>query len=300
MKKEIKNNSEDIKTSEISVDEKDKKCAPGIKFDSSSCIQLPTLIKLVEAYNIENDNKITMYNNFETLNPSKYKKYLLKELNKRLNTTCSTQKCWLKQDFIKHLNEATKIELQKYTFKPDGPKGQFEWLNTINIEEVMKQYEKKFSDFKFLGAVPIDFDELPMLGIKDLDFNKLISKNIYKLGVVFNLDKHDQSGSHWVSLFSNLKQGLIYFYDSYGIKPPQEVRSFMRRIYRYCNLELKLDKKNIISDYNKIRHQFGNSECGMYSLNFILRLLDGDTFEQICNDKTPDDKINEFRKIYFY
>ena len=31
------------------------------------------------------------------------------------------------------------------------------WLSTIDINKVMKQYEKN-SDFVFLGAVPIDFD----------------------------------------------------------------------------------------------------------------------------------------------
>ena len=32
-------------------------------------------------------------------------------------------------------------------------------------------------------------------------------------------------------------------------------------------------------EYNRNRHQFKNSECGVYSINFILRLLEGESFE---------------------
>ena len=33
-----------------------------------------------------------------------------------------------------------------------------EWLSTSNIEKVCNQFEDKYNDFMFLGAVPIDFD----------------------------------------------------------------------------------------------------------------------------------------------
>jgi hypothetical protein len=52
-------------------------------------------------------------------------------------------------------------------------------------------------------------------------------------------------------------------------------------------------------DYNKTRHQFKNSECGVYSVNFILRMLKGESFENICSNITSDDKVNECRKQYF-
>jgi hypothetical protein len=51
--------------------------------------------------------------------------------------------------------------------------------------------------------------------------------------------------------------------------------------------------------YNKIQHQFKNSECGVYSMNFIIRILEGDTFDDIINNITNDDKMNENRNIYF-
>jgi hypothetical protein len=51
--------------------------------------------------------------------------------------------------------------------------------------------------------------------------------------------------------------------------------------------------------YNNIQHQFKNSECGVYSINFIVRLVQGENFDNVINNITYDDKMNENRKIYF-
>ena len=62
------------------------------------------------------------------------------------------------------------------------------------------------------------------------------------------------------------------------------------------------DKFNVKveSTHNETRHQFGNSECGMYSLNFILELLEGKSFNEVCSSKIPDTKVNHLRPIFFY
>jgi hypothetical protein len=292
----INRNLDDIKSSEI--DPSDKKCAPGKIFENGSCIPLNVLTEMANAYNIENPaNAITLYPSFETLNRSKYKAYLLGEFKKKLRNVCTTQNCWTKQSFVDNMNAAMKDELRRKTFRPEGPQGNFDWLNTLNINDVMVQYEDKYKDFKFLGAVPIDFDELPNLGIRDLNLNNLVKNGKTKIGIIFNLDESYKSGSHWVASFANLKEGKIYYYDSYATSPPPRIRRYMRRLANFCKNELKLN--DIIATHNKIRHQYGGSECGVYSINFILRLLRGDTFEQICNSKTPDEAVNQCRKVYF-
>lgn len=293
----MKEDIDSIRSSEIKItNNKDFKCAPAINLDNHSCIQLNILIELVKAYNQSNPtDSIKLFQNFETLNPNKYKRYLLKQIKSKL-TQCNSQQCWTEQDFIKNMKEKTREELLKYTFRPEGPEGKFEWLNTINIDDVMKQYEKKYNNFKFLGAVPIDFDNLSVLGIKNLDFNNLINQGKIYIGIIFNLDKHDESGSHWVSLFSDLQKGRIYFYDSYGVQPAEQIRSFIRRILKFLQNNSINDA---ISDYNKIRHQYENSECGVYSINFILAMLGGKTFEEISNNKIPDKEINKLRNTFF-
>lgn len=286
-------NTEDI----MPNDKASVKCAPAIKFSSGSCIDLPILVEMANAYNKVNDNTIKLHQRLETLNPKKYKKYLLKEIKVRYDNVCDSQLCWTQQDFIKKMNKMMKDELLKYTFRPEGPKGKFEWLNTTHLNEVMEQYEKKYSDFKFLGAVPMDFDKLPVLGIKDLDLKDLYNKGIKKLGVIFNLDEHWQSGSHWVAGFSDLEKGKSFFYDSYGVAPDKRARELLRRFAKFSQDQFKVRAD---SRHNKTRHQFGNSECGMYSLNFILELLDGKEFDDICNTKIPDKQVNNLRPVFFH
>lgn len=288
-----------IHTPEVAAKhENDKRCAPGTSFESGSCIQINILVEMAKAYNLNaGESKIKLYNNMEVLNPKKYKKYLLAQFNKRLGDKCTTQKCWSEQSFISNMKKMAKDELEKYTFRPDGPDGRFEWLNTININEVMEQYEVKHKDFKFLGAVPIDFDSFARFGIKNLNYSELVKNGKSKLGIIFNLDEHDQPGSHWVSMYADLLKGKVYYFDSYGTRPEKRIRTFMRRLANFSQTGLGIKELDV--DYNKIRHQYENSECGVYSINFITRLLRGDKFNEICGSKIPDKKINKCRNIYF-
>lgn len=51
--------------------------------------------------------------------------------------------------------------------------------------------------------------------------------------------------------------------------------------------------------YNNIQHQIENTECGVYSINFIVRLVGGETFDEITKNITRDDFMNGCRKTYF-
>ncbi len=294
-------NIDNIDTDEVCPkNSHDKKCAPGISFEAGSCIKLTILIEMALAFNKENtESEIKLYPNMESLNPHKYKKYLLLEFSKRIGDKCTTQQCWSTQKFVKHMTEIAKDELTKYTFRPTGPEGRFEWLNTLNVDDTMQQYELKYPDFKFIGTVPIDFDDFEAFGIINLNYSDLLNQGKTKLGFVFNLDKHDEPGSHWVALFANIKEGQVYFFDSYGTKPDQRIRTLMRRISRFCEVSLGKKEEELDVEYNKDRHQYENSECGVYSINFILRLLRGDTFKEICESKIPDKVVNKCRKLYF-
>jgi len=287
--------SEDIKSKNM----KDYKCSPAKRFQDGSCIPLPALIEMAIAYNKTNDKKIILNNKLETLNPKKYKMYLIKQFNRNLERICDNQRCWLKQDFVKLIDKKIKEDLEKNTFRPPGPQGTFTWLNTFDINQVMEQYEYKYPEFKFLGAVPADFEEISYYGIKDLDFDTLINKNKTKIGVILNLDEHDKPGSHWVGLYADIKNGIVYFSDSYGENPKEPFRKFMRKISRYAKNKFNIPEKDLIVDHNKKRHQFGNSECGMFSLNFIIRLLNGEDFDTLFDKPINDKKVNACRKVYF-
>lgn len=295
----------EVRSSEIPPAENDTRCAPTKDFSNGSCIELDVLHELARAYNEEHPNKkIKLSSSLNTLKPDKYKRHLVKELKLRLDSICDDQMCWIKQPFVKRMKKVARESLVSDTLRPQGPgaQGNFTWLNTINIDQVMKQYENKYKDFKFLGAVPIDFEELPYLEIQGVSFDKLQKKGKNRIGVVFNLDEHNKSGSHWVASYIDLNKGQVYFFDSYGIRPEKRISEFMNKAKKYIDGQNKYSNKydtSAIVKHNDKRHQYKNSECGVYSINFITRMLQGDSFEKIINDRTPDNKINKCREVYF-
>lgn len=321
MKTKLSNRNETLDIN-IKIDP-DMKCAPSKKYSDGSCFPIETLKKIGENYNKKNNNKIN-------LNLSKGE--LVKELETRLEDKCSEQTCWLRLDIVKELaNE----DIESNTFRPKGPTKKYEWLSTSHINDVIEQYQTVNKDFLFLGAVPLDFEDLPVLGISNLNFSDLEKQGKTKFGMVINLDEHWKDGSHWVSLYTDLKNNQIYYFDSLGKKPLKKTRKFVNKIAKYL-YEKKYGKKLPINDviekikninkisgdktskvidthehlknllggdfdirYNHIQHQFENSECGVYSMNFIIRLVDGESFDDIINNITKDEKMNANRKIYF-
>ncbi len=272
------------------------RCAPSKKFTEGSCISIDILEKMAHAYNQQHNNSlpIEMDETQRNLNPKGYKKMLVIELTKRLSDVCDDQICWTRQKFVELLKDTDKTDLQNYTFRPVGPQGRFTWLSTIDINNVMKQYETKYPNFKFFGAVPIDFKDLN-LGLQNLDFANLIKNNKTQIGVIFNLDEHYKSGSHWVSMFADLLKGNVFYSDSYGYPPERRIRAFLKEIANF------LITQNITPHVksNKTRHQLEESECGVYSINFIARLLSGETFDEISVNRIPDEHINNCRTVYF-
>lgn len=287
----------------VKISEKDKVCAPGRKFEDGSCFTITELIVMAEAYNKEFPYKpIRMYNGYEMINPKKYKKYLLHKFQTSLPKV-ESQKKWIDQNFIKNItDEKIKEEIEEFTFKPKKPRGKYTWLSTPDIDNVMIQYEKVYPDFKFLGSVPIDFDDLTgsdglKINIKKLNFAELEKHGIHRLGIVFNTDPSTKSGQHWISAFIDLKKGQIYYSDSYAAIPCKRVRYFLRRIAIYYIK--KTGGKRPDLGYNRIRQQYGNSECGVYSINFILRLLKGESFKNVTEHTMSDEAVNKCRDKYF-
>jgi hypothetical protein len=274
------------------------KCAPHLEFKDGSCIPLELLIKMAESFNTYNDekninyDKIKLDSRLDTLYPEDYKKYLLFELGKRFE---GDQKDWINSKYLELMDDSAKDYLENKVFRPDGPQGKFDWLSNIDINQVLYQYEEKYPDFKFLGAVPMDFMELDYLPFKQMDFDDFKNENITKIGVIFNTDKSTGPGKHWISLFCDFSNAQIYFSDSVGIRPPKEVNNFMKLLEKY----IQKSNNNVDIRYNKTQHQKGNSECGVYSINFILRLLKGKTFDYITRKRLTDDKVNKCRVKYF-
>lgn len=229
-------------------------------------------------------------------------KQIWEALSNRLSSTCNTEACWLNQSFAKfNLDE----NLKNYVFAPKSPKSwkknPNEWLSSVDILDIMKHYERNFKKFEFFGPSPIDFDAHMMYDqcvweeICQFDLKQQIARGKTKLGFIFNLDKHNQPGSHWVALFVSVKKREIYYFDSYGDEAPPEILTLVKRIQQQsAKIGPKYEYK-----FNKKRHQYGNSECGMYSLYFLVHLIREKAFDKFNHEQIKDKYVENLRKKYF-
>lgn len=248
-------------------------CAHNLKNNSKTCFSKNALIKISTELNLPiNGNKDKLWNN----------------IREKFSNKCNKESCW-----VDHLN-INDDEIKKYTFKPKKPLewkyNKYTWLNTYDILFVMKQFEKYYPDFRFFGPVPLDCPISFNCELTNLNLNNINKKNnINKIGIVYNHDKHNEPGSHWTGLFINIPHKTIDYYDSYGIKPPKLIYEFMKKI---SNKEYKLI-------YNDKRHQYGGSECGVYSMYFIIQRLENISMKQISDKNISDECMNKLRDILY-
>ena len=203
-----------------------------------------------------------------------------------------------------------KETLRKTYLRPRYPKEWFndedQWLDNFQIAAVMKQYEEAFPWFRFMGALPIDFSAPDPYQknwgparcmhpeICSLSLRHEYEKGKRAIGFIFNLDPHFKGGSHWVALYidiHDLNKPVVGYSDSYGYKPPRLIARLMK--------SLKLQAPAITLAFNARRFQKSSTECGMYSLYFIICMLHGIPFAQFCKDSVPDVFMLELRKVLF-
>jgi hypothetical protein len=264
-----------------------------------SCFSIDALRKIANKWNTTYPDRSINFTD------STSGKSLWNSINNAMRTECTNEVCWLKQDFIKETPLAS--ELIK-NFKPMMPKkwesNPREWLNTIDIRDVMNQYEVKHPNFEFIGPVPMDFDSKVGFGqcvineLCNIKLSSLLEKGKRQIGVIFNLDKHTQSGSHWVSMYAHFPEGRngeIAYWDSYGMKPNPEVVALMNRLKAQAT-ELG---HQVVMKSNKRRHQYKNTECGVYCIYFLTSFLEGRSFEDIVGNIINDDKMFEKREEFF-
>lgn len=258
------------------------------KIHKNTCYSEDALLKIRDAYNTTHTNKI------KTKNPKK----IYNVLRKRLDH-CEKEDCWM--DIIKE--PEVKYELDRLLFAPESPadwkKNPTTWLSNYDIRDVLKQYEVAYPKFKLLGPSSIDYDtilhdgkcvwqDLCRLSLKDLQ-----RRHKSKLGVVFNLDEHYEPGSHWVSLFVDNDEKLILYYDSAVNPIPNEVKRLIREIQEQGkSLDNPIEYEVI---KNKYSHQTTNTECGMYSLFFMITMMSGKLNKSIRNQMNGGGKGMSYR-----
>jgi hypothetical protein len=235
---------------------------------------------------------------------------------------CNTEMCWLK-----YLPRNKRVTVRNQVFAPSKPKEwekkPKEWLSNYDIANVMKQYEESHKNFRFIGPTTIDFDAKPYSNPNTCVENKLCTFSLKKyveegvdyIGIVLNLDKHDESGSHWVAIFICIPETFVFYFDSACNPTPKEVRVFAKRVcaqWKELYIKMKGEHRFAAARKSKFKyiqscpkqHQYENTECGMYSMYFIITMLDKklswkEKIRRFRKKRIPDSQMFELRDLYF-
>jgi hypothetical protein len=274
-----------IQLPQTNVSYKKRVCGPRKKGDVNyfTCYTNDILEKIREMWNKKHPEDL-----INTTVPVE----IWKEYQKKIGELCDNEECWLSDN-------------SNNQFAPPKPKyeNKNEWLSNVDIANVLKQYEKLYYCFEFLGPTPIDYNSRYGSGfvcnkIANFQLKTYTQDNKTKIGIVFNLDKHTQSGSHWVCLFINIKQRYIFYFDSVGNKMPLQIKKLVDKIVKQGS-EMS-PPIHFRVEVNKIQHQRKNNECGVYCLFVITTLLqDTKNVYDLRSERYPDNDIYQLRSVFF-
>jgi hypothetical protein len=280
---------------------KGEHCSPGENDVDGSCLDDDIVIKVGKAINrLAKKNK-----KLDTVDLSRSNEDIHGDICQQISkiSKCSSEACWQK---IKSLMKELGSDKEEFldSFKPSMPKEWIkdynEWLSTFEIEDCLEQHLDADKEFYFYGAVPIDFHKCSVSNLCSFDMKKHLDRGETKIGIVFNTDPSTKDGQHWISLYMDLGSHNndypgIYYFDSFGRKPQKEIRELIKNSQeqgRKC-------KREPHYFYNDHSYQKQNSQCGMYAIHFIKKMLEGSSFEEYLNTKLSDKLMIDLRKDYF-
>lgn len=289
-------------------DKKPKECAPGIEGDVCSRDGvLHSMQKFIQK---------------ETGKDIRDPKEILTHMNKLLN--CDRESCVLSHpDFVQTIGPDVAEKEKTERMRPKGPSDNDNLLTNFNIDEVLGQYTKSNPIYHHIPYKMIDFAETEpstfskMYGrgmnqdyIKSvlLSFmNPEMFVNTVKkcAGVVLNTDVSSGRGKHWFALFfdfRNINHITLEYFNSSGNMMPQEVHEFMIKYQRKVN-KLLPQSQCTIETASNIQLQESQTECGVYSLVYIILRLEGTTLDafrrMIQTNGFPDELMLKLRSHLF-
>lgn len=270
------------------------RCAPNSNVNKafdSTCLSASQIEEMRVAHNRKYPNKIISQSTPEQVHT---------QLKEAEAGRCNAERCLVK--------EYLSPKVVKEQFAPRKPKlwkkKPKAWLADSEIQDVMNQYEKN-SNFAFYGPSMIDYDFKYKTGkcecqaLCKFSSAEHIQKGKPLVGVVFNLDKHNEKGSHWTALFLDLNESVVMYFDSAGDPPPPEVKRLVTQMQETIPPGHTVPRFT----YNSMEHQKGTSECGMYSMYFLITSLRANSragiFKEFNDTRIPDAKVAELRNVYF-
>lgn len=249
----------------------------------------------MDAAEVENLRKV--YNSEhpkESPIPKGSMKATWEEIRKRMHEKCQSG---VTECIVRHMMKKPKAP-ESWSKNPE------EWLSSLDIDNFERELMHIFPKYYYMGAIPIDFDKKSKTGtcvvnaLCSTKIKQIYDKGYDQIGIVFNTDVSTGPGEHWIAVFIDLSPDFEHprmtYFDSYSRPPEKEIQRLMARWKEQWD-STGIHKKPMELNYNKTRHQYENSECGMYCLYFHYCCLLGIPMEK----RVPDDVVRSFRGVLF-
>lgn len=246
-------------------------CSPHIKHNKGVCSSSESIEIMKQWLNID-------------INDPKKIVELAKE-----KTDCNSESC-----LYKKMNLSP--EDLKERFNPQGPYNSTNWLNNTNIDQVLEKYTYKFPHFKCVQYQMIDFKKMNT-ELNNVNWQDLLNKKVESFACIVNTDVSTGPGQHWVALFIDFQQFTVEYFDSAGQDPQPEILEFLiETSSELSNLSKKKWKDICVT---KLQHQLENTECGVYSLFYIICRLHDIPYRFFEHTRVPDEEMEAFRKSLY-
>lgn len=206
----------------------------------------------------------------------------------KAKTDCSSESCLYTK--VSSLDKA----LLNQRFKPQGPWKTTQWLSNTDIDDVLTQWGKHFPGYKHIEFQMRDFEKQGGPLAKQ-DWGNLLKK-YDSVGCVLNTDMSSGSGEHWTAFFVDFAGGTVEYFDSAGQEPLTEFSEFAIKVAHELSKYGKPFRDVMV---NKVEHQKENTECGVYSIYYILSRMHGIKISAFEYKRIPDDMMVAMRANLF-
>ena len=213
------------------------------------------------------------------------------------------------------------IELDR-RFKTEGPRNSTHLLSNFNIDGVLQEWAVTFPEFYNYNFNMMDFEVVGgslartdvagiLEGRESQNLGKmggLIQRPCNTFGCVLNTDVSTGHGKHWVAVFGDCRgegEWTVEYFNSAGNAPPGPVTRWLENsAARLMEYRMAHPRKFGVGEVTSIpltdiRHQDSQTECGLYTLYYIRRRLEGAPLSEFRSARIPDNAMVEFRKHIF-
>lgn len=191
-------------------------------------------------------------------------------------------------------------------FKSHAPQ-QNKLFSNFNINLILQQFHNIEPSFMNFDCELMDFYNNPDSPLsKSLNKNSALLEGIKSgetltFGTIPNTlvsTGDTRKVGHWVALFGDFrgKKFTIEYYNSSGNNAPAKFFAWMESLADLISQECNCDCMAL--NVTNIASQKGPSECGIYSLHYIICRLVGIPYKKFREHKISDEDINKLRKLF--